>query len=138
MDAINFIQSINLDIEKYIKSQDHNFLTSCRNIKSEFIYEQEKTKKPDSEILKKMYNKRKETSEIYRTVNQSLYEDEVREMSIIQPFLPPELNKDDILKYLNTLDITKEKKNFKLFQNNCEQHFGQKVDSKIILEYLNS
>lgn len=138
MRNVNVLEFLNSNIEKYTKEQNHKMLVSFRNIKSEYIYEKEKTKNSDIDILRKMFNKRLEASNIYKDVNQNLYEDETREMSIIHPFLPPELSKKQVLDFLNSLSISKEKKNFKLFQNECESNFGQKVDSKIILEYLNS
>lgn len=138
MKNVNFIQFVDSNIEKYTKEQNHKMLVAFRNIKSEYAYEKEKTKADDSEILKKMFNKRNETSNIYKTTNQELFEDECREMAILNPFLPPALSETEVFDFLNTLDIEKEKKNFKLFQEKCVAHFNQRVDSKIILKYLNS
>ena len=138
MKNIDFIQFINSNIEKYTKDQNHKMLIAFRNIKSEYIYEKEKSKTDDSEIIKKMFNKRNETSNIYRTTNQELFEDECREMAILNPFLPPVLEETAVLEFLKTLDIPKEKKNFKMFQEKCIEHFKQRVDSAIILKYLNS
>lgn len=134
----NFLEHIDRNIKICIKNQAHPMLVAFRNIKSEFIYEKEKSKLSDSEIIKKMYNKRKEAAAIYESTNIDLYKAELGESALLEPFLPPELDKNDILEFLKSLSITKEKKNFKLFQTECENHFGQKVDSKIILEYLNS
>ena len=138
MKNIDFLQFIDSNIEKYTRDQNHKMLVAFRNIKSEYVYEKEKTKSDDSDIIKKMFNKRNETSNIYRTTNQELFEDECREMTILNPFLPPALAETDVIEFLKTLDISKEKKNFKMFQEKCVEHFKQRVDSSIILKYLNS
>lgn len=133
-----FLETINEYIEKCIKNQDHKMLTAFRNIKAEFVYEKSKSKISDSDLIKKMFNKRKETASIYKDTNQELYDNENREMVILHQFLPPELSESTILFFLKTLDIEKNKKNFKLFQEACKKEFGQSVESAVILKYLNS
>lgn len=134
----DFLDAINEYIEKCIKNQDHKMLTAFRNIKSEFVYERSKSKATNTDLIKKMFNKRKETAAIYKDINQELFENENREMVILHQFLPPELSEFTVLNFLKTLDIEKNKKNFKLFQNACAKEFGQAVDSAVILKYLNS
>lgn len=134
----DFLDTINEYIEKCIKNQDHKMLTAFRNIKSEFVYERSKSKATNTDLIKKMFNKRKETAAIYKDTNQELFENENREMVILHQFLPPELSEFTVLNFLKTLDIEKNKKNFKLFQNACAKEFGQTVDSAVILKYLNS
>ena len=89
-------------------------------------------------VIKKMFNKRKEACEIYRDKNLELFEAENREMIILHPFLPISVPKNVILQYLKGLSITKDKKNFKAFQDACVEEFGEKVESSIILEHINS
>lgn len=134
----NFLDSINEYIEKCIKNQDHKMLIAFRNIKAEFVYEKSKSNISDSDLIKKMFNKRKETAAIYKDTNQELFDNENKEMVILHQFLPPELSEFTILNFLKTLDIEKNKKNFKLFQEACKKEFGQSVDSTTILKYLNS
>ena len=110
----DFLGAINEYIEKCIKKQDHKMLTAFRNIKSEFVYEKSKSKITDAALIKKMFNKRKETAAIYIDTNQELFENENREMVILHQFLPPELSEFTVLNFLKTLDIEKNKKNFLL------------------------
>lgn len=138
MNNVVFIDFVNSNIEKYMKEQNHKMLVAFRNIKSEYVYNKEKSKSPDSEIIKKMFNKRKETCEIYKDKNQELFDDENREMTILHPFVPVEIPEDTVLNFLKRLPIEKEKKNFKKFQDECMMEFGQKIDSAIILKYINS
>lgn len=138
MNSVVFIDFVNSNIEKYMKEQNHKMLVAFRNIKSEYVYTKEKSRSADSEIIKKMFNKRKETCEIYRDKNLELFEAENREMIILHPFLPISVPKNVILQYLKGLSITKDKKNFKAFQDACVEEFGEKVESSIILEHINS
>lgn len=138
MGSKNFLDFVNSNIEKYMREQNHKMLIAFRNIKSEYVYNKEKTSSEDVDIIKKMFNKRKEASEIYKDKNQELYEDENREMIILHPFLPVEVPEKVILTFLETLPIEKSKSKFKIFQDECLKEFGVKVDSSIILKYLNS
>lgn len=138
MNNISFIDFVNSNIEKYMKKQNHKMLIAFRNIKSEYVYMKEKSGETDTEIIKKMFNKRKETCEIYKNKNLELFEAENREIVILHPFLPVSVPKNVILQYLNRLSITKDKKNFKAFQDACMEEFGEKVESSIILEHINS
>ena len=138
MNNISFIDFVNSNIEKYMKEQNHKMLIAFRNIKSEYVSTKEKSGSTDGEIIKKMFNKRKETCEIYRDKNLELFEAENREMIILYPFLPVSVPKNVILQYLKGLSIVKDKKNFKAFQDACVEEFGEKVESSIILEHINS
>lgn len=138
MNNISFIDFVNSNIERYMKEQNHKMLIAFRNIKSEYVYMKEKSGETDTEIIKKMFNKRKETCEIYKDKNLELSEAENREMVILHPFLPVSVPKNVVLQYLNRLSITKDKKNFKAFQDACMEEFGEKVESSIILEHINS
>lgn len=97
MNNISFIDFVNSNIEKYMKEQNHKMLIAFRNIKSEYVYMKEKSGETDTEIIKKMFNKRKETCEIYKNKNLELFEAENREMVILHPFLPVSVPKNVIL-----------------------------------------
>ena len=135
---VNFLEFVNNNIETYIREKNHKMLTAFRNIKSEYLYEKEKSKLDDNELVKKLYNKRKDTAAIYENTNEDLWEAEHLEMVILYPFLTPEPSKDEVISYLKTLSIDKNMKNFKLFQDSCKENFGQKVDSTYISEYIKS
>ena len=137
-----FIQYIDTQLQLEIKlsaTGDPRRKEGLRNIKCDFIYLKDKNDKDTiNDLIKKLYKSRKEASEIYKDVNNDLYMQEVIEMNILDPFLPEEINWQDVFTYLSSLEIEKDKKNFKSFQVECETHFGQKIDSKVILDYINS
>ena len=119
-------------------NQDQMRLTGLRNIKSDYNYIHSKdNKKSEVEILKSMYKEREENSHNY-TIGSELYLQEITEMNILKLFIPAEPSDKDVHTFLNTLDIEKSKKNFKKFQDACENHFSQKVNSQLILNYINS
>ena len=119
-------------------NQDQMQLTGLRNIKSDYNYIHSKdNKKSEVEILKSMYKEREENSQNY-TKGSELYLQEITEMNILKPFIPAEPSDNDVQSFLNTLDIEKSKRNFKKFQDACENQFGQKVNSQLILNYINS
>lgn len=119
-------------------NQDQMQLTGLRNIKSDYNYIHSKdNKKSEIEILKSMYKEREENSQNY-TIGSELYLQEITEMNILKQFIPAEPSDNDVLAFLNTLDIEKSKKNFKKFQDACENQFGQKVNSQLILNFINS
>lgn len=138
MNNISFIDFVNSNIEKYIKEQNHKMLIAFRNIKSEYLYMEEKSNDSGGGIVKKMFNKRKETCKIYENKNQELFDDENREMIILHPFIPKEIPEKIVLQFLETLPIEKTKRNFVAFQNECLKEFGERVDSSIILKHINS
>lgn len=138
MNNTTFIDFVNSNIKKYMEEQNHKMLIAFRNIKSEYLYMEGKSKDTEVEIIKKMFNKRKETCEIYKDKNQELFDDENREMIILHPFVPIEVPEKIVLQFLETLPIEKTKRNFVAFQNECLKEFGEKVNSSVILKHINS
>lgn len=137
IDFITYIDQEILLSMKLGQAADQKRLTGLRNIKSEYIYTKEKNKGlSEGELVKKMHKVRNETAELYVGVNEDLRMQEILEINILTPFLPEELNWQDVVEFLNTLELTKEKKNFKKFQTEAENHFGQKVDSIVILDFI--
>ena len=133
-----FLEFLNNNIEQFIKEKNQKMLTAFRNVKSEYVYEQEKSNLSDDELIKKLYNKRKETAAIYLNTNPDLYESENLEMNILHPFLKKEPEKEEVIAFLQSLSIEKNVKYFKVFQTMCQENFGQKVNSDYIIEYINS
>lgn len=78
-----------------------------------------------------MFNKRKETCEIYKDKNLELFEAENREMVILHPFLPVSVPKNVVLQYLNRLSITKDKKNFKVFKMLVWKNLEKKLSLRL-------
>lgn len=119
-------------------SKNEHRLIGLRNIKSDFNYIASKNNKLDAiDIIKSLYKERADNVQLY--LNQSrddLWLQENTEMNILKSYLPIEPEKEQVLNFLNTLSIPKTKSSFKKFQDACIENFGQKVDSKIILEFI--
>ena len=141
MDNIEFISYIDNKIKQEMLlggAKNENVLKGLRNIKSDFNYISSKDGKVDAiDILKKLYKERSENEAIYKESNRlDLWLQEHIEAQIIKNYLPKEPSIEEITEFLNSLSIKKEKSSFKKFQDACSEHFGQKVDSKIILEFI--
>lgn len=120
-------------------ARDDHRLQGLRNIKSDFNYIASNNSKLDAvDIIKKLFKERTENASIYQdNGRQDLWLQENTERNILQKWLPKEPNESEIIDFLNTLtEIPKTKSSFKKFQDACSEKFGQKVDSKIILEFL--
>lgn len=137
----NFTDYIDTQIQVQMRlgyTQDVRQLQALRNIKSDFNYIHSKDpKKSEVELLKSLYKEREENSKFYEQ-GSDLYMQEVTEMNILKQFIPIAPADKDVITYLNTLNIEKSKKNFKKFQDSCESQFGQKVNSQLILDFINS
>lgn len=120
-------------------ARDENRLQGLRNIKSDFNYISSNNPTLEAiEILKKLYKEREENADLYANSDRrDLWLQENTEKNILQKWLPKEPVKEEVINFLNTLtEIPKTKSSFKKFQDACSEKFGQKVDSKIILEFL--
>lgn len=137
----NFTDYIDTQIQVQMRlgyTQDIKRLQGLRNIKTDYNYIHSKDpNKSEVELLKSLYKEREENSKTYEQ-GSDLYLQEVIEMDILKPFIPKAPADKDVLAYLNTLNIEKSKKNFKKFQESCESQFGQKVNSQLILDFINS
>lgn len=135
----NFIDYLTSNIQLQMRlgyTQDHRRLTGLRNIKSDYDYIHSKNpKQSEVEILKSLYKEREENTSVYQQ-GSDLYLQEVIEMEILKPFIPAAPKDSEVLEYLSTLNLEKVKSNFKKFQDACENKFGQKVDSQLILTYV--
>ena len=138
----NFLEYIDTQIQLQLKlraTNDGKTLTGLRNIKSDFLYTREKNSTlNEGDVIKRMHKSRIDTALIYETTNKDLWQQEIIESNILVPFLPPEIKSQDIFEFLNSLGLDKNNKNFKIFQTESEKHFGQKIESNIILDYIKS
>lgn len=136
----NFTDYVDTQIQVQMRlgyTQDQRELTALRNIKSDYNYIHSKdNKKSEVEILKSMYKEREENSQIYEQ-GSDLYMQEIAEMNILKQFIPTAPLDSEVLEFLSTLNYEKTKRNFKRFQDACENQFGQKVNSQLILNYIN-
>lgn len=137
----NFTDYIDTQIQLQMRlgyTQDTRRLQALRNIKSDYNYIHSKDpNKSEVELLKGLYKEREENTKVYEQ-GSDLYMQEAIEMDVLKPFIPAAPKDSDVLAYLTTLNIEKSKKNFKKFQDSCEQNFGQKVNSQLILDFINA
>lgn len=113
-------------------------LIGLRNIKSDFNYIASITNSEAIDILRKLYKERKENELIYQdTEKTDLWLQEHVEAEILSKWLPKEPEREDIIDFLSSLDIPKRKSEIKNFQSACIKKFGQKIDTNIILDFIN-
>lgn len=136
----NFTNYVDTQIQVQMRlgyTQDQRELIALRNIKSDYNYIHSKdNKKSEVEILKSMYKEREENSQNYEQ-GSDLYMQEIAEMNILKRFIPTTPPDSEVLEFLSGLNYEKTKRNFKRFQDACENQFGQKVNSQLILNYIN-
>lgn len=143
MTSIEFIQFIDNCIKTEMllgPNKNEHRLIGLRNIKSDFNYLQSKDTKLEAlDILKKLYKEREENEITYKDAGKSdLWLQEHVEKEILSRWIPEEPTPEEVFSFLSTLtDIPKTKSSFKKYQTECTKHFGQKVDSNIILEFIN-
>ena len=102
------INQIDQDIKQAMLAKQQDRLRGLRAIKSALLLA--KTEKgaaedltPEAEIkvLQKLVKQRKESAEIYKTQNrEDLYEIEMEEMKVIEPYLPQQMSRFEIEGYL--------------------------------------
>lgn len=102
-------------IAEAMKNQNKDELNVYRLIKSKFVeFETSKanavlTESDEIKILKKMISQREESKKIYLSSNRNdLAENEQKEISIIEKFVPKEANEDDIRNVINSYKNGKE------------------------------
>lgn len=120
-------------------ARDEHRLQGLRNIKSDFNYISSNNPGLEAiEILKRLYKEREENTDLYANSDRrDLWLQENTEKNMLRNWLPKEPAKEEVINFLNTLtEIPKTKSSFKKFQDACSEKFGQKIDSKIILEFL--
>ena len=108
---MSLITQIDQDIKLAMLARQPDRLRGLRAIKSALLLA--KTEKgateevsPESEIkvLQKLIKQRKESAEIYQTQNrEDLYEIELGEMRVIEPYLPQQMSRFEIEGYLQEL-----------------------------------
>ena len=118
--------------------RNKHVLQAYRNIKSDFSYIASNNSDLSAiDIIEKLRKEREENAKIYLEKDRhELWLQEDTEEKILKSWLPKPPTKDEIFEFLNTLEIPKQKSSFRDFQEKCVEHFGQKIDSKFILEFI--
>jgi uncharacterized protein YqeY len=108
---MSLITQIDQDIKLAMLAKQADRLRGLRAIKSALLLAktekgaaEELTAEAEIKVLQKLIKQRKESADIYRTQNrEDLYEIEMEEMKVIEPYLPQQMTRFEIEGYLQEL-----------------------------------
>ncbi|GAA3967606.1 GatB/YqeY domain-containing protein [Mucilaginibacter dorajii] len=108
---MSLITQIDQDIKLAMLAKQPDRLRGLRAIKSALLLAKtekgaadELTEEGEIKVLQKLIKQRKESADIYKTQNrEDLYEIEMEEMRVIEPYLPQQMNRFEIEGYLQDL-----------------------------------
>ena len=108
---MSLINQIDQDIKLAMLAKQADRLRGLRAIKSALLLAKtekgaadELTVEAETKVLQKLIKQRKESADIYRTQNrEDLYEIEMEEMKVIEPYLPQQMTRFEIEGYLQEL-----------------------------------
>ena len=102
---------IDQDIKQAMLAKQPDRLQALRAIKSALLLAktekgaaEELTEEAEIKVLQKLVKQRKESADIYKTQNrEDLYEIEMQEMRVIEPYLPQQMTRFEIEGYIQDL-----------------------------------
>ena len=102
---------IDQDIKQAMLAKQPDRLQALRAIKSALLLAktekgaaEEMTEEAEIKVLQKLVKQRKESADIYKTQNrEDLYEIEMQEMRVIEPYLPQQMTRFEIEGYIQDL-----------------------------------
>ncbi|WP_183566257.1 GatB/YqeY domain-containing protein [Mucilaginibacter sp. SP1R1] len=108
---MSLINQIDQDIKLAMLAKQADRLRGLRAIKSALLLAktekgaaEELTAEAEIKVLQKLIKQRKESAEIYKTQNrEDLYEIEMEEMRVIEPYLPQQMTRFEVEGYLEEL-----------------------------------
>jgi uncharacterized protein len=108
---MSLINQIDQDIKQAMLAKQADRLRGLRAIKSALLLArtekgaaEEISEEAEVKVLQKLIKQRKESAEIYKTQNrQDLYDIEMQEMQVIEPYLPKQMSHEEIEAYLKEL-----------------------------------
>ena len=106
---MDLFEQINNDIKVAMKAKETDKLTSLRAIKAELLLLKtsgsgELTNDAGIKLLQKMVKQRKEAAVMFKQQNrEDLYENEMKEVSFIMPYLPAQLSDEELTKELEII-----------------------------------
>jgi uncharacterized protein YqeY len=108
---MSLINQIDQDIKLAMLAKQADRLRGLRAIKSALLLAktekraaEELTEEAEIKVLQKLIKQRKESADIYKTQNrEDLYEIEIEEMKVIEPYLPQQMTRFEIEGYLEEL-----------------------------------
>lgn len=101
---MSLITRIDQDIKQAMLAKQPDRLQALRSIKSALLLAktekgaaEEMTEEAEIKVLQKLVKQRKESADIYKTQNrEDLYEIEMSEMRVIEPYLPQQMTRFEI------------------------------------------
>jgi uncharacterized protein len=108
---MSLINQVDQDIKQAMLAKQPDRLRGLRAIKSALLLArtekgaaEELTTEAEIKVLQKLVKQRKESAEIYKTQNRDdLYQIEIDEMKVIEPYLPQQMSHEEIEAYLKDL-----------------------------------
>ena len=108
---MSLINQVDQDIKQAMLAKQPDRLRGLRAIKSALLLArtekgaaEELTAEAEIKVLQKLIKQRKESAEIYKTQNRDdLYQIEMEEMKVIEPYLPQQMSRFEIEGYLQEL-----------------------------------
>ncbi len=108
---MSLINQVDQDIKQAMLAKQADRLRGLRAIKSALLLAktekgaaEELTQELEVKVLQKLVKQRKESAEIYKTQNRAdLYDIEIEELQVIEPYLPQQMTRFEIEGYLQEL-----------------------------------
>ena len=108
---MSLINQVDQDIKQAMLAKQADRLRGLRAIKSALLLArtekgaaEELTQEAEIKVLQKLVKQRKDSAEIYKTQNRAdLYDIEMEEMKVIEPYLPQQMTRFEIEGYLQEL-----------------------------------
>ncbi len=108
---MSLINQIDQDIKQAMLAKEADKLRGLRAVKAALLLaktekgaSEELTEDAEVKVLQKLIKQRKESADIYKAQNrEDLYEIEMQEMQVIEPYLPKQMSPDEIEAYLKEL-----------------------------------
>jgi uncharacterized protein YqeY len=108
---MSLINQVDQDIKQAMLAKQADRLRGLRAIKSALLLArtekgaaEELTEEAEIKVLQKLIKQRKESADIYKSQNrEDLYDIEMEEMQVIEPYLPKQMSHEEIEAYLKDL-----------------------------------
>ncbi|HZY36525.1 MAG TPA: GatB/YqeY domain-containing protein [Mucilaginibacter sp.] len=108
---MSLINQIDQDIKQAMLAKEADTLRGLRAVKAALLLArtekgagEELDKDTEIKVLQKLIKQRKESAEIYRAQSrEDLYDIEMQEMAVIEPYLPKQMSHEEIETYLKEL-----------------------------------
>ncbi|HWZ04568.1 MAG TPA: GatB/YqeY domain-containing protein [Mucilaginibacter sp.] len=108
---MSLINQVDQDIKQAMLAKQPDRLRGLRAIKSALLLArtekgaaEELTEEAEIKVLQKLIKQRKESADIYKSQNrEDLYDIEMQEMLVIEPYLPKQMGTEEIEAYLKDL-----------------------------------